>query len=58
MNKEKEIRTPTMRIMMCTAKKEEDGRIKLHKKDGKKEEDMYLDQFVSQVYEIVNEPEL
>ena len=57
MTVEKEIRTPLKNMVVCTVITDDMGNKTIHKKSGKKEDDISLNQFLQQVYED-DEPEL
>ena len=57
---EKEIRTPLKNMVVCTVITDDFGNKTIHKKSGKKEDDIPLNQFLQQVFDDDDhdEPEL
>lgn len=47
---EKQIRTDEKQMLMCTVATQDNGDIKLIKRDGRKEDTMSVASFLSQVY--------
>jgi hypothetical protein len=47
---EKQIRTDSKKMLVCTAVKKESGDVEIVKRDGKKEDTMSVGSFLSQVY--------
>ena len=45
-----EIRTEEKRMLICTAKIADDGHIDIIKRDGKKEDHITVDRFLSQLF--------
>lgn len=45
-----QVRTDAKNMLVCTAKKADDGQINIIKRDGKKEDTMTVASFLTQVY--------